>query len=139
MSWSSAFASKVETPLLLSVAVLLLPACEGERCATLAAECTPLYEPTFENVYTNTLGPSCAVSGASCHASQGRQAGLDFGSVELAHAALSSVVRVDEPACSPLLLRLESAELGFSMPPGRQLSSAERCSIRRWIEAGAGR
>lgn len=105
----------------------------------LSQTCTPLYEPNFANVYADTLAPSCAVTGTSCHASEGLQGGLDFGEIDRAHESLRSVIEPSDVACSPILARLESTEIGFGMPPGRRLSEAERCAIRMYIEAGAPR
>lgn len=135
----SASASRAEVGLGLVFAAFALAGCEAEPCVELSASCTPLYEPTFQNVHANTLVPSCAVAGASCHAAEGRQGGLDFSTAESAHAALLGVARPEDAACSPVLVRLESTEAGFAMPPGRPLSAEERCAIRRWIEAGSPR
>lgn len=139
MRRSSASASRAERALLLSLSFAGLLGCESNPCADLPADCTPLYEPSFRNVHANTLVPSCAVAGASCHAAEGRQGGLDFSAESVAHAALSQVALPSDVACSPVLLRLESTDPGFGMPPGRPLSAEERCAVRRWIEAGAPR
>jgi hypothetical protein len=138
MSWCSASASKVERVAFAGLLLAAVVGCEGEPCAVLPESCTPLYEPTFANVHANTLGPSCAVGGASCHTSEAQQAGLDFSTLDAAHASLLRALG-SKTECSPLLVRLESTEQGFSMPPGKQLPAEERCAVRRYLEAGAPR
>lgn len=100
----------------------------------------PLYDPTFENVFDNTLKPSCGTGGTACHAPEGAQAGLVLADVDAAHAALlEGRVEPGDAACSLMMQRLESDDPGFQMPPGRKLRDAERCAIQRWIEGGATR
>ena len=42
-----------------------------------------------------------------------------------------------DPACSDLMVRLDSPGQEWSMPPGTPLDERARCAIRRWIAAGA--
>src|SRR6185295_14155116 len=64
--------------------------------------CKPGYEPTFDNLFQNTLQPSCALSGGSCHAAAGHQAGLVLDDVEIAHQTLLERGRAvpGKPECS---------------------------------------
>jgi len=102
--------------------------------------CTPAYEPTYTNVFATTLGPSCAKSGASCHA-EGAQGGLSFLDASDAYESLftRNAVVASGVTCSPLVARLESTDGKLRMPPGRALPEGEICAIRRWIAAGAKR
>lgn len=107
--------------------------------------CAPLYSPTFDNVFTRTLQPTCAQAGASCHAAEGKQGGLAFDDPDSAYAELvgsaskQGVVVPGDPSCSALVERLETAEASRRMPPGNPLSAAERCAIVQWIHDGAKR
>jgi hypothetical protein len=127
------------------ISLFLLASCdEPTRAPCVAASfdagCAPSYEPTYDAVYANTLKPSCAKSGVSCHASTGRQGGLNFDDAEDAYTALKrrSVVP-GEPACSDLVRRIGALDGNVRMPPGRSLPADEQCSIVRWIERGAAR
>jgi hypothetical protein len=102
--------------------------------------CTPAYEPTYDALYTNTFQPTCAASGVSCHASTGKQGGVDFGDREAAYAALAtSKVRPGEPECSILVHRVIAKSGKVRMPPGRSLDAGEQCAIIKWIADGARR
>lgn len=111
------------------------------ECVTVNLDCAPLYQPTFDEVFARTLESSCASGGGSCHGSSGKRGGLTLTDVDEAHAALVSGGRVlpGDAACSELVVRLEGAGESWSMPPGRQLSEAERCAIRQWVDRGAAR
>jgi len=118
---------------------LALAGCSGDECLTdLSADCAPLYEPTFQNVFDQTLKPSCGLPGISCHSADGRKAGLVMAEIEEAHRLLlDGRVEASNAACSLMMRRLESDDPNFQMPPGRRLSDAERCAIQKWIENGA--
>jgi len=125
---------------LLLVVVAGCGGSEPPTCRTdLVVDCTPQYEPTFRNVYVNTLARSCGVGGGSCHASAGAKAGLQLDDEQIAydHLVARQVVAGD-PACSPLMDRLERSGMGV-MPPGGQLASEERCAVQQWIANGAPR
>ena len=124
--------------MLLSLAVA---ACSGDECVTdLDTACAPLYQPTFQNVFDQTLVPTCGIAGSACHGADGRQAGLVFAEIEEAHRLLlDGRVEAGDAACSLLMRRLESDDSGFQMPPGRKLNEAERCAIQQWIGNGAAR
>ena len=110
----------------------------AEECVDVSTECAPLYEPTFENIYTRTIVASCAVEG-QCHGADKAQAGLDFSTEDLAYSALVSKVKIiaGDPACSPMVIRLKSSDSTFQMPPGAPLLESEVCAIVKWIKEGA--
>jgi hypothetical protein len=115
--------------------------------STLPRACTPLYRPTFDNIFANRLGMTCGASstGGSCHAAKGAMAGLVLETKDAAYDALLGAgggrqrVIPGDPECSLLVQRLESNNPGFSMPPGAKLSADERCAIEQWIANGAER
>ena len=104
-------------------------------CVDLPVTCAPQYTPTFDGEWTNTLAPSCALSG--CHADGA--GGLDMGSTfETAYAALvdGGYVIPGDPSCSSVVTRIEPAGLS-GMPPGLVLAPEERCAVATWIAEGA--
>jgi hypothetical protein len=124
----------------LIAALLALAGCSGGdgECVELDASCAPLYDPTFQNVFDNTLKPTCGLPGRSCHATEGRKGGLIFDEVGEAHQLLlDGRVEASNPGCSLIMRRLESDDPGYQMPPRSPLSAAERCSIQKWIANGA--
>lgn len=110
----------------------------------LSTSCSPLFEPSYTNVFEQTLTRSCGVSGAACHASEGAQAGLILDDADEAYTQLLEPagaeprVKPGDPECSPLVVRLEAGG-AEGMPPGSPLSAEERCSIIAWIRDGAAR
>jgi len=125
--------------------IALLSACGGDPCVALPDSCDPLYAPTFDNVYENTLRPTCGFEGTACHGVDGGQGGLVFADVDEAYAALTDdsagepPVLQGDPSCSLLMRRVASEDSSQTMPPGDPLSAAEQCAIRMWIEEGAKR
>lgn len=101
--------------------------------------CTPGFEPTYDALYTNTFQRSCAASGVSCHASTGKQGGIDFGDPDAAYAALTKKVRPGQPECSVLVHRVIATDGKVRMPPGRSLPAGEQCAIIQWVAQGARR
>lgn len=111
--------------------------------------CAPLYEPTFDEVFTRTLVPTCGSGGSACHGSAnalGAEAhGLVFDDADATHARLledrgeDTFVRALDPACSSLVVRLVITDPDLSMPPGAPLLDGARCSVARWIAEGAAR
>lgn len=100
--------------------------------------CTPAYEPTFDNLFQKTFKPSCALSGASCHAAAGHQAGLVFEDPDTSHRLLlERRVIASKPECSLLARRVVSTDTSFMMPPGLALAPGEQCAIIQWIARGA--
>jgi hypothetical protein len=139
----------------LSVAALLSAvafggACGGgDACVTdfpgASGPCSPLYAPTFADVYTRTLETTCAQAGAECHSSAGIQGGLFFATADSAYGLLlgengvPARVVPGDPGCSTLIERLESSDPSKLMPPKAKLSDAEICAIVEWIQQGAKR
>jgi hypothetical protein len=117
------------------------PAAPAPVCldAGVDPSCTPAYEPTYDALYTNTFQPSCASRGVSCHASTGKQGGVDFGDREAGYTGLKSKVRAGEPECSVLVHRVLATSGMVRMPPGRSLDPGEQCAIIKWIADGAQR
>jgi len=135
------------TPLLLfGVAVALgcgepaLPCVEHLDLA-----CAPLYSPTYDEIFTRTLHPTCAQAGGSCHAAAGAQGGLVFEDADTAYALLlgqmgeRARVVPGDTSCSVLVERLSSTDKTVVMPPGGALPDAERCAVIQWIKQGAKR
>lgn len=112
--------------------------CDGD-CVDIDTTCTPLYEPTFDNIYTNTLSVSCSVGNGTCHTSDASAGGLSFASADTAFAMLTDG-RVDggDASCSLLTQRIAATDSDV-MPPGKPLPEAERCAITQWINNGAAR
>jgi hypothetical protein len=131
--------------LLCAGAVAALGACGTSQAtddcsAVVDRACATAYEPTFDNVFQRTLRPSCALAGASCHASEGHQAGLVFEDPDVAHRLLlERPVVAGKPECSLLVRRVTSTDTSFMMPPGLPLTVGEQCAIAAWIDRGAAR
>lgn len=121
------------------------PACVDVSPST----CAPLYTPSFDEVYTRTLMPSCATGGGSCHGNAdatGAEAhGLFIDDAEATHARLlqdrgdATFVVAGDAACSSLVVRLLVDDDVLRMPVGASLSEGEICSVAQWIENGAQR
>jgi hypothetical protein len=109
------------------------------------SDCTPLYTPTFDEMFAQTLEPKCAVAGGACHASTGAKGGLILDDADAAYEMLlnppDAPARVlpGDPECSPLIQRVFAEDATSVMPPGNPLASAERCAIVQWIRNGAER
>lgn len=111
------------------------------RCVTVDATCTPRYQPTFANLYANTLRDSCGSQSSVCHSAAGRRGGLSMESADVAFAQLTDPatdrVVAGDPACSEMVVRIHGTGEGYLMPPGAPLPAADRCAIEQWIAAGA--
>jgi hypothetical protein len=110
-------------------------------CAEIDLQCTPRYEPTWDNVYKYVISTQCAAS--SCHG-EGMAGGLKMLTRTDAYAGLVDGVggkpRVIEgdAACSVLTERIETDDMAKRMPfMGAKLSAGDRCAIEKWIAAGA--
>ncbi len=129
------------TPLLALCGLLCLPACgdDGAPCMeALGPECAPLYDPVFEQVFTRTLKPGCALEGNRCHSGSTARAGLRMDEIEETYQLLVEGGRVipGDASCSLVSNRLAGSNGGL-MPPGNALSEAERCAVETWIANGA--
>ncbi len=102
-------------------------------------QCTPLYEPTYEQVFRQTLMPKCGVGNGSCHDPSGANGGLVVSEAEATHEALLEGGRVlpGDPECSLLIRVVEGHPSVSSMPPGTPLSTEERCALIQWVASGA--
>lgn len=128
---------------LVIAALLVSSACtddHGEEsppeCVAIDYEgCALLYPPTWEQVWQQTISSSCSGGGSACH---GDAVGLSFIDQASAYEGLMHHVVAGDPACSPLMVRLESEDANFRMPPGNtSLAAGARCSIATWIANGA--
>ena len=108
-------------------------------CIQVDTDCLPQYEPTWDNVFAQTLQSTCGVGGSSCHSSEGAKGGLVLDDKDNAWTGLVSEGRItqSDAGCSLLIARLESEDSATLMPPGDQLWEEERCAVRQWIENGA--
>jgi len=129
-----------------AMGVLVLVCACGEdpaapACPPVASECTPQYEPVFDQVYTNTIRRSCSVGGNSCHGGAAGAGGLDLSLADIAYEQLLERQRVvpNDPSCSTIIQRMHHEDPAKLMPPGARLSAEEICSVQKWIEAGAER
>jgi hypothetical protein len=120
----------------------------GPACVTgLSADCKPLYDPpAYATIFSQILQPTCAQGVGTCHTGDAAKGGLIFQDADLAYSLLMGTVggraRVipGDPSCSLLLIRLESSDPTFRMPPGpTPLLESERCDIVQWIAQGAAR
>lgn len=111
------------------------------ECVEIDPSCTPLYPPTWENVFANTLDPKCGLGGGTCHAGASARAGLRLDQSDLAYQGLTDpskdYVLVDDVACSELIQRIYSTSDKLRMPKGSSLPMAERCALTQWVLAGA--
>ena len=98
-------------------------------------DCALLYPPTWDQVWTQTISTTCSGGGSACHAGD---VGLTFGDQATAYEGLMHEIVVGDPGCSHLMVRLESDDPNFRMPPGNTpIPAGARCSIATWIANGA--
>jgi len=129
----------------LAVWLATLAGCPGEdappECIDVNVACQPLYVPTFDNVYNNTLTLGCGSERVSCHSREGQKGGMSFEDPLTAHAALlAGRVIPGNPGCSDMIVRTASPGAGYQMPPGSKnaaLSPAEQCALIQWVQNGA--
>lgn len=129
--------------------LLSVAACSGDPTSSsacvgdLPAACSPLYTPTFDQIFERTLKPTCAVSGSSCHAPEGAKGGLVFDDLTSSYQRLlgqggaEARVTPGDAACSLLIERLYATDPALVMPPGAPLGAAELCDFVLWINDGA--
>jgi hypothetical protein len=110
-------------------------------CTTVDTACQPLYVPTFDNVYRNTIASKCGGDSASCHSAAGAHGGLILADRATAYAALTSgsATRVipGDPGCSGMIVRINADGKTWLMPPRSPLAAAERCALAQWVQNGA--
>ena len=123
------------------VLALLVAGCPGgdqPACVDVDLTCNPLYVPTFDNVYENTLKNGCGSARVSCHSAAGHQGGMSFEDPATAHAALlAGRVIPGDASCSVMIVRTSSPGTSYEMPPSAPLSQAERCALIQWVQNGA--
>ena len=106
-------------------------------CAAVETSCTPLYMPTFDNVFNNTLKSGCGSQLGSCH-SAGGAGKMSLADPAAAYASLlAGRVTAGDPGCSEMIVRTVATGADYQMPPGTALGAAERCSLIQWVAAGA--
>jgi hypothetical protein len=107
-------------------------------CTTVDTACTPLYDPTFENVFKTTLRVGCGSTLSSCHA-RGGEGNMSLEDMTTAYQSLlDGHVTPGDPGCSEFIVRVTAPKgKDYQMPPGAPLSDAERCSLIQWVERGA--
>jgi hypothetical protein len=125
----------------IAVVFAALAGCPSEEappaCVTVETACTPLYEPTFDNVYNSTLRAGCGSLLSACHSASGVGEMSLAGPAEAHGALLDGRVTPGDPGCSELIVRTGAPGKDYQMPPGVTLSAAERCSLILWVQAGA--
>jgi hypothetical protein len=122
-------------------------AADAPICVPAPRECAPLYEPTYEALFTRTFNPSCGIAGSTCHMSRGAGSagGLTFDDPGRSYRILTDasrrwrLVEGGNPECSKIVYKITAHDLKVVMPPGHPLSEAEQCGIITWIARGAPR
>lgn len=132
-------ASSLAPRVALAAAALLLSACES----TLVGPTPPDPNPPAAVSFASDVQPLLTSRCASCHASAATS-GVDLSSHATLMASVGNqygeaIVRVGDPAGSPLIDKLEaSPRFGARMPLGQAPLSTQDISIlRSWILAGA--
>lgn len=121
-----------------AVAAIALAGCSDDpklTCVEVDLTCAPLYAPTWENVYANTVQPKCAAAG--CHTTAARKGDLVLDVPETAHFALTGYVTPGDLPCSEVIMRIYATASSLRMPRGSKLSDAEACAVAQWVGAGA--
>ena len=105
--------------------------------------CALAFQPTFDNVFGQVLGPTCGAPGSSCHGEPnmlGAANGLLFQEQAEAHDLLimGGYVTPGDASCSEMMIRMSADDELIRMPPGStKLDENVRCSIAQWIDEGA--
>jgi hypothetical protein len=121
----------------LSAALAGCPSGGPPSCVTVETSCTPLYAPTFDNVFTTTLKTTCGSMLSSCHSANGRGR-MSLADLQTAYTSLlDGRVVPGDPGCSEMIVRTDAPGKDYQMPPGMALSAPERCSLIQWVAAGA--
>jgi hypothetical protein len=148
-----ALARRVRALAAAAVVCVSAPACndddgdpDGDGCVDRPASCEQLYPPEWDEVWQNTIEPTCTAQGSSCHfsadASGAANGGPIFADQAQAYGRLLDgehpLVVPGDPECSPLYFRLATDDTALRMPPGEApVDERALCSIAAWIESGA--
>src|SRR5689334_23271273 len=88
-----------------------LAACPSDAlpaCTTVDTACSPLYDPTFANVYNTTLRVGCGSTLSSCHA-RGGAGRMSLEDPTTAYQSLlAGRVSPGDPGCSEMIVRTTS-------------------------------
>ena len=99
--------------------------------------CAPLYQPSFTNVYANTITTDCGSSRGACHA-DGGESKLSFATEQAAYDnLLRDYVTAGNPECSEMIVRTADVGEDYTMPQGDSLGESERCALQQWVRQGA--
>jgi hypothetical protein len=117
------------------------PSCLAEAEST---DCTATYQPTFDAVFKNTISRTCAA--ASCHREPTPAGNMALDEIDKAYTNLLAKSPSGEPRiipgdvkCGKVIVRLETPNESYSMPPVTPLPPGDLCSFRKWIANGAKR
>jgi hypothetical protein len=126
------------------VAALALTGCGTDPppgCIDVDVTCQPLYVPTFDNVYNNTLKSACGSDRVSCHSREGQKGGMSFEDPQHAYdALLNGRVVPGDPSCSKMIVRTGSPGATYQMPKGpisAALAEPEFCALVQWVQNDA--
>lgn len=115
------------------------PAC----LENLNMNCAVLHDPPiYSMIYSEIIQPQCT-AGSSCHSGDAAMGGLVLANADDTYDSLLGLkggtkrVVPRDPACSPLMVRLESRDPNFMMPKGSRLTEPELCDFVQWIKGGA--
>lgn len=123
-------------------AAVLLAGCPSEpppECTLVPIDtnCAPLYMPTFDNVYANTINIGCGSKSGACHSARG-DGDMNLSDPATAHASLlDGRVVPGDPTCSEMIVRTHGLGEDYQMPQGAALGASERCALVKWVAAGA--
>ena len=115
------------------------PTCLSAAAST---SCTPLYTPTFDNVWKNTLSKTCAAT--DCHSGATPKGNMALDDEDKAYTNLLGKSANGEPRvtagdvkCGKVIVRTHTKGESYSMPPNLPLGDTELCSLTQWIAMGA--
>jgi Planctomycete cytochrome C len=123
-----------------------LPGAPPACVENLNVDCTELLHdpPVYATIFRDLIQPQCAV-GSGCHGADGAMGGLVLADADETYDTLLGLkggtkrVLPGDPACSPLMVRLESRDPNFVMPRGSRLPDPALCDFVQWIKRGAQR
>lgn len=121
----------------MSTALAGCPDDAPPACVAVETSCTPLYTPTFDNVFNNTLRNGCGSALSACHSANGAGE-MSLADLQTSYdSLLDGRVAPGDPGCSEIIVRTAAVGKDYQMPPATTLSASERCSLIQWVQAGA--